>query len=315
MICLAVVAVSLGKRIQEDVAANRANPLRYIPYSSPLSIDPAFFQQGAGPVGAILSAGKTTPLVQPVPHPAVPTGPAVSAQAYLIGNVATGQIYAERNGTAPLPIASMSKLMTAIVATETITPSTKVEITPLEASVYPDLSRIGANETFTSQEMLYPLLLDSSNIAAEALASSTNRARFLDLMNSSAWEIGLPTTYFADPSGLSPLNQASAEGFFDLAKYVYESRPDLLAITRTMSMSVGTTSDHGSHDFVSIHPFISDPRFIGGKTGHTPEAGDTMLTILNIEGQPIAFIILGSNDRAKDTALLIDQLGKTLARQ
>jgi len=310
MICLAVVAVGLGKRIGYDLANPASSLPMSVPTTQPLSIDPSFFQgsrssklPGTAPA---LSASKP-PAVQ------APAGPVVSAQAYLIGNVATGQIYAERNGATALPIASMSKLMTAIVATETIAPTTTIEITPLEASVYPDLSRIGADESFTAKEILYPLLLDSSNIAAEALASSTNRAKFIDLMNSSAWEIGLPTTYFADPSGLSPLNQASAEGFFDLAKYVYASRPDLLAITRTQSISVATTTEHGAHDFVSIHPFVNDPRFIGGKTGHTDEAADTMLTILNIGGQPIAFIVLGSNDRTKDTSLLVDQVLKILA--
>ena len=76
---------------------------------------------------------------------------------------------------------------------------------------------------------------------------------------------------------------------------------------------MATTTEHGAHDFVSIHPFVNDPRFIGGKTGHTDEAADTMLTILNIGGQPIAFIVLGSNDRTKDTSLLVDQVLKILA--
>ncbi len=311
VICLATLGILAGFKLarQESTSGITGLPLHGILSKKPLSIDQSFYDNNKSKVAVSPTKNTVTP-----PKPIVPRD-GISAGAYLVGNVATGQIYAERNGTTPLPIASMSKLMTAMIATNTISPATVITITPAEASVYPDLSRIGANERFTEQEMLYPLLLDSSNIAAEALASSTNRANFLNLMNSYAWEIGLPTSYFADPSGLSPLNQASAEGFFALARYVYKSRPDLLAITRTASTSVATTTDHAAHDFLSIHPFVNDPRFIGGKTGHTPEAGDTMLTILNIAGQPLAFIVLGSTDRAKDTALLADQVSKTLARE
>lgn len=311
LLCIAVIGIIAGIKLAEErnipklsagVNDGTLNP------SQALTVDPSFYQEETSQP----TVAKTPPLVVTPAVPPVPSN-GVSAQAYLVGNVVTGQVYDERNGTSPLPIASMSKLMTAIVATNTLTPTTTITITPAEASVYPDLSRIGAGEKFTEKEILYPLLLDSSNIAAEALASTTNRANFLNLMNGYAWEIGLPKSYFADPSGLSPLNEASAEGFFALAQYVYKSRPDLLAITRIPTISVATTSDHGAHDFVSIHPFVSDPRFIGGKTGHTPEASDTMLTILNINGQPIAIIVLGSNNRAKDTTVLIDELGKTLA--
>jgi D-alanyl-D-alanine carboxypeptidase len=56
---------------------------------------------------------------------------------------------------------------------------------------------------------------------------------------------------------------------------------------------------------VSIHPFVKDPNFLGGKTGHTPEAKDTMLTILMIKGQPIAIIVLSSDDRKADTDYLL----------
>ena len=118
----------------------------------------------------------------------------------------------------------------------------------------------------------------------------------------------MPATYFADPSGLSEHNQSSARDFFTFARYLYLYRPDILALTRTVRTTVATTSDHGSHDFASIHPFVTDYRFIGGKTGRTPEAGETMLTEMRLNGQPIAIIVLGSEfaHRASDTQLLID---------
>ncbi len=231
----------------------------------------------------------------------------ITASAYLIGNLTTGKVYASSHPTQVLPVASMSKLITAIVATNTISPTTTIEITPLETNVASDTSNLMAGEKFEFKDLLYPMLLNSSNVAAEAVASSTLRSHFLELMSSSAWEVNMPTAYFADPSGLDPRNQASAKDIFALAQYLYVYRPDILQITRTVHTAVATTSDHGAHSFDSIHPYVKDERFIGGKTGRTLAAGETMLTILRINNEPIAFVVLHSNfgARASDTNLLI----------
>ena len=239
-----------------------------------------------------------------------PTGPHVSAKAYLVADLATGKIYVEYNAHAVLPVASMSKLITAIAVTDNIASTTRITIQPENTNVATDTSMIGAGETFTAHELLYPLLLNSSNIVAEALASSTDRTAFLELMKGYAWEVGASTAFFADPSGLNPLNSASAYDMFALAQYLYSSRPDILAITRIASTTIATTTDHGSHDFVSTHPFVLDPRFIGGKTGRTLEAHETMMTLLNIDSHPLAFIVLASDygARARDTHMLIDRV-------
>jgi D-alanyl-D-alanine endopeptidase (penicillin-binding protein 7) len=276
---------------------------------APVAIDRAFFSKIAAK-----AASSLLPLVS-APASAVPLYvPGVTAEAYLVGDVATGKVYLEKNAGTILPVASMSKLITAIAATDSLTSTTTITITPAEADVPPDGSALRAGETFTMPELLLPLLLDSSNVAAEALASTTNRRAFTELMSSYAWEVGMPGSFFADPSGLSERNVATAKDFFALAKYLYHYRPDILALTRIVSTSTATTTLHGSHDFVNIHPFVTDPRFIGGKTGHTPIALDTMLTIMNLSSHPIAIIVLRSqNARANDTNLLINEISMSLA--
>lgn len=237
---------------------------------------------------------------------------AVSAKAFLVGDVNTGKIYFERDSKKRMPVASISKLITAVVATDTMFPETVVEITPKEAEVPPDESDIKAGERFTLHELLHPLLLDSSNIAAEAIASSSDRGKFLESMLSYAWEVGMSQAYFEDPSGISPYNTASAVDIFALAKYLVKFRPDILTLTATVRSQLATTSDHGSHDFKNIHPFVADLRFVGGKTGRTPEAGETMLTILTINGKPTAFIVMGSSfgSRENDTRILLEYLNE-----
>ncbi len=250
----------------------------------------------------------------PAPLPSTNASQFITASAYLVGNVKTGEIYFERNGSTARPIASMSKLMTAIVALETMDEDDKITITEQMTQVFPDASRLQAGEKFTVEQLLYPLLLNSSNVAAEALASSTDRMEFLSAMNSYAWEIGLPQSFFADPSGLSPYNAASPQGFFALAQFLFKSRQDILALTRIKKTSVATTSAHMAHDFTNIHPFVNDSRFIGGKTGRTQEAGETMLTILKINNQPIAIIVLGSamGKRGEDTQILVEKVEKVI---
>jgi D-alanyl-D-alanine carboxypeptidase len=260
---------------------------------------------------SFLAPAKSEAPQEKPPVRSVPTDP-VTADAYLVGDVSTGKIYLQKRAETILPFASMSKLITAFAATDQYASSTQVMITEPETMVPPDASGLKAGEKFTLSELLYPMLLNSSNVAAEAIASSSDRDHFMGEMRGYAWEVGMPDSYFADPTGLSPGNQGTASGFFALAQYLYSKRPDILAITRTPSLSVATTTDHGAHAFTSIHPYINDPRFLGGKTGHTPEALDTMITIMRLEDHPIAIIILHSSGRARDTQLLIDRVEKAL---
>lgn len=264
--------------------------------------DPLFYETEADT--------KADSTVKSSPAPVRPSGmPGVTARAYLIGNVDTGDVYAEYNGKRVMPVASMSKLVTAFVATDVIALDMPVEISSSSLMAPPDKSNLQAHERYKLSEILYPLLLNSSNVAAEAISSSTeNRAKFLEDMSSYAWEIGMPDTFFADPSGVDPHNAATARDLFALARYLLKYRPDILTLTRTASYNVATTTDHGAHQFTSIHPFVLDPRFVGGKTGRTPEAGETMMTIMNLSGRNVVFIVLGSLNREQDTRVLIKSI-------
>ena len=241
-------------------------------------------------------------------------GLGVSAYAYLVGNINTGQVVLSSRPNIALPVASMSKLVTSVAALYSLSSTSTIEITKAEAALPPDGSNLTAGEKFLPGELLYPMLVASSNVAAEALASAMNRQKFLELMSGYAWEIGMPQTYFADASGIDPHDVASAFNVFALARYLYNYHPDILAITRNPIMEIASTSEHAAHTFESTHPFVNDPRFIGGKTGRTPQAGETMLTILKIDNQPIAFIVLGSKigARESDTKTLISEYQKKI---
>jgi D-alanyl-D-alanine carboxypeptidase len=308
IVMLAIVSIAFAifyTRIQEKLGLgdNGGNTIQ-IKVPEHISIDTSFFDNSEDNI-------QKNENNQVVPKKTI--ADEITSKAYLVGNINTGEIYIAKEERLPLPIASMSKLMTAYVALQVLSPTTTITVTDDNTKVYPDPSNLQADEKFTLEEIMYPLLLSSSNVASEAIATEYGRTDFLELMSSYAWEIGLPTSYFSDPSGLSEQNKASAMGFFELTAYIYNSKRELFDLTKTKYKEFSTTTDHGFHEIASTHPFVGDSRFLGGKTGRTPEAGDTMLTILNINNQPIAFIVLGGayDKRKADTEKLISKFIST----
>jgi D-alanyl-D-alanine carboxypeptidase len=313
MCAAAVVGIAAGVKLEENRQA-RENSLenfagRVIEDASRTipQIEPSF--KSGEVVFTKKPPAKPVPVATPLPNDGI------TAEAYLVGDVLSGKVYASKNPDKVLQFASMSKLVTAIVSTRIYTPTTTTAITEEHLKVSPDSSNLKAGEVFTVKELLYPLLITSSNVAGEALASIEDREEFLELMSEYVWELGMPQASLSDPTGLSESNSGTASAFFGLAQYLYRERKDLLAITRlaryTIATSTATSTPHGSHTLKNTHPFSDDPRYLGGKTGYTPTALDTMLTVLNIKDRPVAFVVLRSRDRAKDTTVLINRFTQT----
>ena len=124
-------------------------------------------------------------------------------------------------------------------------------------------------------------------------------------MNKTAQSLGMTETSFRDTSGLSSGNVSSANDLFRLARYMYLDEANILSITKIPSFSLATTTDHSSHVFVNIDPFAYDPHYIGGKTGRSDAAGETMMSLfaLPIRGivNPIVIIVLHSDQDARQT--------------
>ncbi|MEY2664824.1 MAG: hypothetical protein RIT04_632 [Candidatus Parcubacteria bacterium] len=255
------------------------------------------------------SAASTTkpvakPIVKPAPKPA--PGTVITAESYLIGNLVTGEVYLSKNPDRIVPIASITKIFTTLTAREVIATSTMIVITDkvLDAG-YGSAGGLVENESFSPQELEYPLLLESSNDAAEALAASVGYDTYMQSMNALAQKIGLKQTRFFDPSGMSPGNVSNARDLFKLAQYLYANEQGLLEITRLPTMSLATTTTHQNHLFVNIDPFVYDPHFIGGKTGRTNEAKEAMLSLFTYSSggitYPVGMIVLRSDFSARET--------------
>ena len=246
--------------------------------------------------------------------------PYVSAESYIVGNLETGEIYISMNGGKVFPIASVSKLYTALVVQHLFDSDKEITITQSMLDAYGDAGKLVLDEKFTTDELLYALLLESSNDAAEAFAQSFGYQEFMQEMNGFAHEIGLEHTSFRDASGLSPFNVSNASDLFTLTRYLHGHEKDILKISRTVEFDLATTSDHGGHHFVNINPYSAYSSFVGGKTGRTDEAKESMISLFRQEvgGEtyPIAIILLRSDfgqreiDTEKLLGLFVDKVEK-----
>lgn len=233
--------------------------------------------------------------------------PKVSAEAYLIGDLENGEIILEKNQSKQFPIASVSKLMTATVSKEFQNQEDLAQVSKTAIKTEGENGNFRLNEKIKIKDLLYPLLLESSNDAAEILAENSGRAYFLEKMNEKAEDIGLASTFFEDPSGLSPHNQSTVLDLFRLAKYVREKSADLFSITTNHSYK------NGNHIWQSNNQFLREDGYIGGKSGYTDEALQTGVSLFSLplgssEDRNIAITLLYSRDRYRDVENILKYL-------
>lgn len=238
----------------------------------------------------------------------------VSAKSYLVADLQNNFVLAEEHSKDVLPIASLTKLVTALVAAEYINLDKDIVVTE-EMVVPTSKPRLHVGERVQAFQLLYPLLLESSNEAAAAYAESVGSERFVSLMNKKAAAIGMTATHFADAAGKDAENISTPEDLFVLLKYIRNNRSFVLNIsTGNLTWSV-----YGEPTFTNLSNFndfkVENATFLGGKSGKTIAAGNTAVAIYELEIQgtkrPIAIIVLNSEDLTKDIPELVNHVLRT----
>ncbi len=236
--------------------------------------------------------------------------PKMSALSYLVADLETGKVLLSQNINQQLPIASVTKLMTAIVADETLGLDTKTTITSDSINTYGTQGDLRKGETYSVLELFYPLLLESSNDAAEALAYTKNRQAFISDMNGKAKSIGLLNTSYDDASGLSEYNKSTVTDLFRLTQYISKYREYIFDISTENKKTLGKKT------WISNSRFRSDRDYVGGKNGYTDEAQKTQVVLFkeDFEGESrtIVYIVLRSSDVAYDVKMLRDYVHKNV---
>jgi hypothetical protein len=242
--------------------------------------------------------------------------PNVTASNILVADLKSNFVLMQKNSKDPVPVASITKLLTSIIATEYINIEKEITV-PQQAIITTTKPRLKAGQQVSVYSLLYPLLEESSNEAAETLTYFLGPNYYMSLMNEKAQALGMPQTHFADASGLSPENISTAEDLFNLAKYMYNNRGFLLGVSAGRVERADLYGTPAFSDLKNFNLFANDPAFVGGKIGKTDAAQETFIGIFEFdvrsEQRPIAVILLGSQDIAADTQRILGHIRTTYA--
>lgn len=230
--------------------------------------------------------------------------PKVSAESYIVGDLDTGEIILESNKDVTHPIASVSKLMTAIVSIDTMNQFEFATVSKKATQVY-SVNKFSPGEKIALSNLVYPLLLPSSNVAAEIIAEHAGRETFMQQMNDMAAKLKMEHTHYDDPSGLSAKNVSTASDLFLLTQAIFKEKPFVFNITLVPSYNAQ------GHYWRNISQFLRVPGYLGGKSGQTGEAKQSNVAVFKLPlgestSRNIAIIVLRSNDRYTDTMKLFN---------
>lgn len=241
--------------------------------------------------------------------------PDLTAESVLMYDLSENKILYDRDPDVKHPMASLTKIMTAIIALETQKPDDKYIVTK-DAIVGEDSMGVSPGEVYGFEDLLYGLLLPSGNDAAEVLAHNypTGRAGFVEAMNNKAKALGMLNTHYTNPSGLEGdgAQYTTAYDLLIVTKYALE-QPQFAQAVSTATYTIPQTSTHKELDLGNETNLLTTyPGVRGVKTGYTPEAGLCLVTYLDYGGHKIIGIILNSQNRRGEMKDLLDYSLKTV---
>ncbi len=228
----------------------------------------------------------------------------IDAKSFKIGILGHDSSVYNFEDTIRWPIASLTKLLTAVVAIEKLGLDKIIQLTQEDILIEGDTSNLKPGELFSVHDLIVAMLTVSSNDAAYALARSYNYGNFIEAMRDKAFAIGMANSFFIDPTGLSTINQSTSRDLEKLANYIFDKYPNLLATSRNKENFIIENGSGRIIKLSNINKFAGDFDFVGGKTGYIEEARGNLLSIFNWQSQNILIIVLGSNDRFLDTSKL-----------
>lgn len=224
------------------------------------------------------------------------------ARVAYVENLSSGTVLYSKNSFIRWPIASITKLMSATIADDLLSATSTVAITDEILERTEGYASFDSGETYSVKGLIAAMLVFSSNDAAFALAQEVGEETFVAAMNTKARELGMSETRFSEPSGLSYLNQSTAEDVVKLLGYLYRQKPELLDYTRTKRIYLEEQESGKRFTFSNINSFAGGRNFLGGKTGFIDESGGNLVTLFDTSKGPLAIVVFSSSDRFGDVA-------------
>lgn len=219
------------------------------------------------------------------------------------------EVIAQKDGDAEYPIASVTKLVTALAVENIFSPSEIISIPSDVLEGKGGSGRFQAGDEYRADDLLRALLIESNNDAAEAFARKTGEVKFLDEMNKIAALLGLENSKFVSPSGLDggDVNLASARDVSRVAKEIFLHHPGIASNLGLAESEVCTANSVSCYTATTTNALLLDPQFPmrikGGKTGDTPRAGKNLVLAVETPraGWTLISVVLGSRDHFADT--------------
>jgi D-alanyl-D-alanine carboxypeptidase (penicillin-binding protein 5/6) len=242
--------------------------------------------------------------------------PNISAGSALIYDTTSKQVLYSKDPKQRLPMASLTKIMTAVIAMENKKKDDQYKVSQ-EDLVGEDAMGLTAGETLTLSDLLYGIMLNSGNDAAETLATNFPKGRnaFIKAMNDKIKTLGLSDTNFTNPSGLEGDGKqyTTAYDLLVITQYALTNFPLFDQVVSTFDYNIPYSSLHKAFYLENqTNLLTSYPGVKGVKTGYTPEAGLCLVTYLDYDGHKIIGVILGSDDRRGEMIELLDYSLETL---
>jgi D-alanyl-D-alanine carboxypeptidase (penicillin-binding protein 5/6) len=256
----------------------------------------------------------TVKLQDPAPAPVKQAGavePVVEAKSALLLDLPSGQVLFSKDADTPRPIASLAKLMTALVAvehtkSEDVVPVGKLTNTPDES-----LAGFPEGEALRADDMLAGLLITSGNDAARSLAVhvSGTEEKFVNEMNSRAKELGLTHTHFASASGYDRANQgetsSSARDLAVLSRAAV-AQPRISGVVSLKELTV-TGASGTQYKLATTDALLGSYLPVAGlKTGTSDDAGPCLITELSSGNRQLLAIVLNSPNRFQENKAMLD---------
>lgn len=234
----------------------------------------------------------------------------LTSEAVLVKNLqqfpSASQTIFQLNSNKRWPVASLSKLMTATIAFEKMDLNEEIIFSEKAISIEGTIGNFKVGEKFKLGDLIKAMLILSSNNAAYAIAENYEggQQNFINEMQRKAAELKMFSTSYLEPTGLSFINQSTADDLAKLMEYIYVAHPEILEISRQKETQILELNSGKRRSLTNIDRFAGDSDFIGGKTGFIDESGRNLVGIFDINGTKILTITLGSEDAFAQTTKL-----------
>ncbi|RJP31222.1 MAG: D-alanyl-D-alanine carboxypeptidase [Actinobacteria bacterium] len=244
--------------------------------------------------------------------PDVVSAPGITAAAAILVDPLTGDVLYEKNADQSLPMASTTKIMTAILSLENATLAETTTISDHASTVGESSAWLEKGEVLSVEQLLYALMLQSANDASVALAEHVGGSEdaFVEMMNAKAAELGLAHTSFSNPHGLDEEGHyTSARDLAAIAAYAM-SIPEFREIVATDEYQIPWPGNpyprvmQNHNKLLEMYPYA-----IGIKTGYTLGAGKCLVAAAAKEGSELISVILNGGDTYWDQTISLLEYG------